>query len=53
MDLVAVIRMLQTSISIDACCLQFTPYSFNCTLVDTLPLIQSASTTLTRCIGDT
>ena len=52
MELVAVISMLQTFIPINACRLEFTPYSFNCTLVDTLPLIQTASTPFIRCIGN-
>ena len=51
MKLVAVISILQTCISINACRLQFTPYSFKCTLVDTLPLIYTASTAFIRCIG--
>ena len=42
-ELIAVISRLQTSISINACCLQLTPYLLNCTIVDTLPLIQTAS----------
>ena len=50
MELVAVIKMLQTSVSINACCLQFTPYLFNCTFVDMLPLVQTASTAFIRCV---
>ena len=50
MELAAVISMFQTSVSINTRCLQFTPYSFNCTFVDTLPVIQTASTALIRCI---